>query len=228
MSNIIPNKLNIAKWIVALRSGVFKQAQSSLRVLWPTHIGYCCLGVACEISKIGVWSGGTYITQHDGSGSVLPADVTAWLGLGNSSPQVTPKAHAIEANDTLGMSFEQIADGLEKMYLGGKKAENIVRIARAEPKAWRILAEAHDAGKGSHFLCNTLSNPEAHCVPELTSVPQDVRVAMKSRITDALTESEAGVAYQDFDEMTDAEMREGRVLACLMFAEQAADEVGAA
>lgn len=38
--------------IKALRSGEFKQIKNCLH----TSEGYCCLGVACEISKLGNWS----------------------------------------------------------------------------------------------------------------------------------------------------------------------------
>lgn len=40
-----PTVKNIEKWVVALRSGEYKQGQCALQ----NTIGYCCLGVACDI-----------------------------------------------------------------------------------------------------------------------------------------------------------------------------------
>lgn len=223
---MLPNKLNIAKWIVALRSGLYQQAKSTLR----NSVGYCCLGVACEISKIGFWKpvlgsrSHTYTDGGDyGTESSLPSNVRSWLGLELSNPLVASNLPAISANDEQGWSFAQIADGLEALYLDGKKAEDIVRIARAEPDAWLVLAEAHDADLGSTYLCNTLSHPDSYGASTVAAIPKDVRTAMRNRIMANLDES--GVAY-DGENMTSEEEREGRVLACLMFAEIAADEVG--
>lgn len=45
-----------ARWIEALRSGKFKQAEDQLKVImyytndYKPIFGYCCLGVLCEIS----------------------------------------------------------------------------------------------------------------------------------------------------------------------------------
>lgn len=47
-----PNKENIRKWVEALRSGKFQQTNGALRDL----DGYCCLGVACEVSGLGYWA----------------------------------------------------------------------------------------------------------------------------------------------------------------------------
>lgn len=217
-----PNKLNIAKWIVALRSGLYQQTQGVLKDL----IGYCCLGVACAISKLGQWNPDDYYTNGLGLGSAsaLPDFVQEWLGLSLRNPTVSLSGiSAQNANDGLGWTFAQIADGLEALYLGQQKAEDIVRIALAEPEAWLVLAEAHDAGQGSFFLCNTLGNPLGCGASTVAQIPADVRQAMRSRIEAAIN-PDIGVAY-DSRTATDEEQREGRVLACLMFAEIAADEV---
>ena len=47
-------KENREKWLEALRSGKYKQALSTLK---NNEAAYCCLGIACEISGLGEWSG---------------------------------------------------------------------------------------------------------------------------------------------------------------------------
>ena len=45
-----------AKWIAALRSGKYRQAKSSLRRrISKSVVGYCCLGVACNIVSNRKW-----------------------------------------------------------------------------------------------------------------------------------------------------------------------------
>ena len=43
-------------WVQALESGEYEQTESYLRTDTEGVNGYCCLGVACEISGIGTWS----------------------------------------------------------------------------------------------------------------------------------------------------------------------------
>lgn len=86
-----------------------------------------------------------------------------------------------------------------------------------ESTAWRVLAEAHDAEKGSWFLCNTLKHPDIYPVG-LATAPRE---AMIRRIKNTLEGD--GPAYAD-EAMDGTEERAGRVMACLMFAEQAKDE----
>ena len=40
-----------AKWLEALRSGRYRQTSLMLR----DKVGFCCLGVACDISGKGTW-----------------------------------------------------------------------------------------------------------------------------------------------------------------------------
>jgi hypothetical protein len=88
-----------------------------------------------------------------------------------------------------------------------------------ESEAWRALAEAYDAKTvESWFLC--------HAKDELP-IAHDVRVAMRVRMELDINPAKY-VAYdpdvpEDAD-MTTKEMRAARVLACLMFAEEAEGE----
>lgn len=52
----------VRKWIRALRSGKYKQAEGVLR---NNHNAFCCLGVACDISAPGDWiMDGGYVDGH--------------------------------------------------------------------------------------------------------------------------------------------------------------------
>lgn len=91
-----------------------------------------------------------------------------------------------------------------------------------ESTAWRILAEDHDAGTTSWYLCNTLTNPE-HYGAKIAKAPYSLRQTMIGRIKDNLDIDGNGTAYRDATASSE-EQRDGRTLACLMFAEQARDE----
>lgn len=44
------------RWVAALRSGEYRQTRGELR----DAAGFCCLGVACDISGTGKWDGPYY------------------------------------------------------------------------------------------------------------------------------------------------------------------------
>lgn len=49
------------KLITALRSGEYQQAQGALRRIEEDgSAGFCCLGVACDITELGSWHHGRY------------------------------------------------------------------------------------------------------------------------------------------------------------------------
>lgn len=119
------NTAVIQKWVKALRSGEYKQTNGTLR----DQDGFCCLGVLCEVAvKEGVIAPAV-INQHDEyvyaetATSVLPEEVWEWAGLEGSSPQSNFTEGAedgwayYELNDTVGLTFEEIADILEGQYL---------------------------------------------------------------------------------------------------------------
>jgi hypothetical protein len=95
-----------------------------------------------------------------------------------------------------------------------------------ESEAWQILAEEHDAERtGSEFLCLNLSGLRRNVNPATLLIPGDVADAMVERVRDALPPDE-DTAYPEF-ELDCPDVRPARVLACLMFAEQAKDEEAA-
>lgn len=125
----MPNRENIRKWVDALRSGDYRQGRGALRSGYEPETSYCCLGVACDVSDVGGWSGNVYRTTDEyghssSASSVLPYEVADWLDIGTrdrSNPDLVDIAgdliDAIAANDSLGWTFDDIADALERTYL---------------------------------------------------------------------------------------------------------------
>jgi hypothetical protein len=110
------NKENMRKWVDALRSGKYEQANENLRE--AGH--FCALGVACDISGLGEWDDNDYyfIDDEHKSDEELPPPVQEWLGL-TDNPLVDLPAdgrNIAELNDD-GYKFEEIADIIEKEFL---------------------------------------------------------------------------------------------------------------
>lgn len=135
-----PNRENIQKWVDALRSGDYKQGEGALVSGSDSDKHYCCLGVACAIAAnegIVSYDGsggynrhGEYEDYSDHSDTELPEVVKVWLGvnavdplIATSGEGVEERIHAINANDSLGWSFEQIASAVERTYLGSESNE---------------------------------------------------------------------------------------------------------
>lgn len=141
------NEINMAKWIVALRSGKYRQTKGKLRARLGG--GMCCLGVACDISGLGKWEPSESDTDRrlyvvgdrEEDGEALPPSVAQWLFgdiQADANPSLkNPRAgkrwgdeviHCAEANDDAGLKFPAIADALEVTYLPGKKAEEVLAV----------------------------------------------------------------------------------------------------
>lgn len=116
------NEANMRKYVAALRSGSYSQGGGCLRRHSYGEFKYCCLGVACEISQRGEWSfegeGWVYGTYTEPRVSTdLPVSVQDWLGIYSANPPLSAGISAIAANDTLKLSFKEIADLFEQAYL---------------------------------------------------------------------------------------------------------------
>lgn len=122
---------NMRKFIKALRSGKYKQGREALRLRGQW---YCCLGVACDVSKKGRWQyqktrkGYKYTCKNNAaSTSTLPAPVAEWLGIDSADPILTVPSRfssvgsntmqATRVNDQLRAKFAEIADAFERTYL---------------------------------------------------------------------------------------------------------------
>jgi hypothetical protein len=101
-----------AKWVSALRSEKYKQAQGELR----REDGYCCLGVACDLADPNGWVENTnsvgvrrytYKYGEDKRGCDLPDNLVVMLDLSENTMDTL-----ITMNDN-GKSFTEIADFIE-------------------------------------------------------------------------------------------------------------------
>lgn len=125
----IQQKNHRKKWVAALRSGEYSQTDGALHK--PANNGFCCLGVACDISGLGKWEGDVYgiLTYRPktgkGSPTNLPGAVRDWLGLRTVSGQFKEadddiyqgeeliKTSLVAKNDEEGYTFKEIADIIE-------------------------------------------------------------------------------------------------------------------
>lgn len=83
-----------AKWVAALRSGEYRQGQG---VLKTSKGEYCCLGVLCDIRGIELDPDADHGSLYD-----------SFLALGVSWGAF------VSMNDTNGLTFNEIADHIEK------------------------------------------------------------------------------------------------------------------
>jgi len=119
------NELTTA-WVKALRSDDYKQTTGKLfgtlddgNSLFEENVGYCCLGVLCDISTEGEWFGFSYLHHPEGGGEEeWDADIDAevfedWTGLGEEA-----KNALIHFNDEDHYNFNEIADAIERYAKG--------------------------------------------------------------------------------------------------------------
>jgi hypothetical protein len=112
------------QWVAALRSGKYRQGQSSL----AEGGKYCCLGVLCEVAlenrlplnvEDNVSTYGDPWRAYDGESSFLPKRVYEWATLKKGRGPLRDDfdlpggTNLVEANDT-GKTFEEIADLIEE------------------------------------------------------------------------------------------------------------------
>ena len=71
---------NQQKWVDALRSGKYKQGRAYLKY----GNGYCCLGVACDVSSVSKWDDDRYMQCT----VRLPVEVVQWLGARGNDPWI--------------------------------------------------------------------------------------------------------------------------------------------
>lgn len=131
------NERAINAWLRNLRSGNWPQTRGSLFRVAPRddadlgikHVGYCCLGVACQVhlmetmhlprpygvklgwemnpefGKMKYFGGGP-----DSSANYMPKEVREWYGFVSDADYFFVQEGLTEANDKLQMSFAAIAD----------------------------------------------------------------------------------------------------------------------
>lgn len=106
-------------WVEALESGKYRQAQEELMKKIGGRYYYCCLGIACDLSGLGVWDyeKGRYVYTTDQSSEalLLPRDVADWLGIRGDDPWLGDHK-ASQLNDQLGWDFAEIARRARKVW----------------------------------------------------------------------------------------------------------------
>src|ERR1044072_648640 len=116
----------LTKWLAALRSGTYLQYQGKLKgKLRNGQLGYCCLGVLCDVLEkeegIGHWDNdpvaGDDCFFYNGSHDLCypPEAIRLKLGLGLPCSQGSLVAPWAAMNDR-GFSFEEIAADIETHY----------------------------------------------------------------------------------------------------------------
>lgn len=115
------SKLNrelMEKWIVALRSGDYKQGTDSLCQYDEdgNAVAFCCLGVLQNIEpRIG-----EQVAQGMGEGDELLDEDSLKKFLGVDKYDGFVQGHYADMNDR-GVPFSEIADQLEKKYLNNEE-----------------------------------------------------------------------------------------------------------
>lgn len=97
------------KWVIALRSGDYKQGKYKLR---NADDSFCCLGVLCDIVDPTKWivdEPAPYSYSHDGYANHLPTSVRDFVGIDESLTYI------MGLNDN-GGTFEDIAAYIERNY----------------------------------------------------------------------------------------------------------------
>lgn len=139
-----PNKERIRLLVDELRKTKKRQGRGVLKRKGNRRNYYCCLGIACELAKAnglelleyekkeylpsnmtqnpGLYTISDFVVdRYDGSTGMLPIAVRNWFGFTNSNPSLRLPDGSVEsaatANDTLRLTFPQIADAFERMYL---------------------------------------------------------------------------------------------------------------
>ncbi len=115
------DKIIKAKWVAALRSGVYVQGRNALR----KGNSFCCLGVLCDIyaaeTNKGHWDDVLFVTGEEENPvvdmDVLPFEVWKWAGISSANPYLTDpnrgKDRELAAINDDGADFESIATIIE-------------------------------------------------------------------------------------------------------------------
>lgn len=116
------NKDIAKKWCEALRGGEFKQASGMLSRIDANDlcVGYCCLGVLCEVfrreTQRGEWDslGWFVLTKNEEEATAYPPiSVQKWAEM-NSHCGSYSDARSLAGDNDDGATFAQIADTIER------------------------------------------------------------------------------------------------------------------
>jgi hypothetical protein len=108
----------LLRWVKALRSGRYVQAQNALREkdFYTKRVSYCCLGVLCNVSDLGRWKHHTLFVPFDepmgGGVFSLPPSIRQAAGLTEAHQETL-----MVMNDVKQQNFTNIADWIERNIL---------------------------------------------------------------------------------------------------------------
>lgn len=99
-----------ADWLLALRSGKYKQTKSKLRY----HDGFCCLGVRCDLEDPAAWIGDRWNNESE----FLPWSLLQKLEMKSSAGRLPFEDRegtqmGLSRLNDYGFTFDQIADIIE-------------------------------------------------------------------------------------------------------------------
>lgn len=94
--------------VAALRSGKYEQARMALR----NANGFCCLGVACDVSGLDQWKPCGSNFKYFGDDCALPDPVRDYYGFANNVGQYEDGS-LMSHNDNDWLNFEEIAQVIE-------------------------------------------------------------------------------------------------------------------
>lgn len=117
------------KWVAALRSGEYEQANGTLHKIEQkdgkeVH-SYCCLGVLCELAVAdGVVEPKRHLGRDVGGYGpnaevwFLPIPVREWAGMDSGDPEVEygEYVNLSSLNDVNKLSFTEIADVIDNQF----------------------------------------------------------------------------------------------------------------
>ncbi len=108
------------QWVVALRSGEYRQTTNTLEFIDEGgSSSYCCLGVLCKLAeraKVVERSAVISEVAYGHSYKMPPDEVLEWAGLSFETANEYTKM-----NDKAGMNFNEIADKIEKEQRDGEE-----------------------------------------------------------------------------------------------------------
>lgn len=106
-------KKKLSLWLDALRSNQYIQTKYALK----NNEGFCPFGVLCDISGLGSWEPEPKSSKYQYLNQInyLPKQVREWAGISDKEfGDLT--AFIITYNDTVGLSFLEMAEVLSKKY----------------------------------------------------------------------------------------------------------------
>lgn len=112
---------NQEKWLAALESGNYKQGQE---YLYQPEIGYCCLGVACDL-----------VGLKPDLGLYNSDSAARFLGVSDFAPPTVIEYLALRGSDgTLSTAFDQY-ESLAEANDDGKTFAEIAAFCRENPES---------------------------------------------------------------------------------------------